>query len=78
VIGPAVLNVGGHRVGTVHTRVTFTYASGNLRGSGPTDYWVVPSSGLIVREQESVGVTQRGVHYSEDMDTTLSRLSPDR
>jgi hypothetical protein len=78
VIGPATVTVGGQRVSTLHTRVTFTYAAGNLRGSGPTDYWVVPSSGLIVRERESVGVTQGGIHYSETMDTTLTRLDPAR
>jgi len=78
VVGPATLMVGGHGVDTVHTRVTFIYTSGGLRGSSPTDYWVIPSSGLIVRERESVRVTQGGVHYSEDMDTTLGRLSPDR
>jgi hypothetical protein len=78
VIGPATVTVDRRRVATVHTRVTFTYTSGNLRGSSPTDYWVVPSSGLIVQERESVGVTQGGVHYSEAMDTTLTRLDPDR
>lgn len=77
-LGPATVTVGGTTVSTEHTRVTFTYREGALRGTSPTDFWIVPSSGLIVREHESVGVTQGGVHYSEDMDTTLSRLSPDR
>jgi len=36
----------------------------------------VPSSGLIVRERETVGVTQSGVRYSENMETTLSVLHP--
>ena len=62
----------------MHTRITLHYMGGALRGTNPTDFWVVPSSGLIVRERESVGVDQGGVHYSEDMDTTLARLSPQR
>jgi len=77
-LGPATVAVGGRAVGTVHTRITLHYMGGALRGTNPTDFWVVPSSGLIVRERESVGVDQGGVHYSEDMDTTLARLSPQR
>ena len=45
-------------------------------GTNPTDFWIVPSSGLIVREKETVGVTQGGVRYSENMETTLTGLSP--
>jgi hypothetical protein len=29
-----------------------------------------------VREKESVGVTQSGVRYNENMETTLTALSP--
>jgi hypothetical protein len=77
-LGPATVTVGGRLVQTMHTRVTLGYGGGALRGTNPTDFWVVPSSGLIVRERETVGVDQGGVHYSEAMDTTLARLSPDR
>ena len=77
-LGSVTVSVDGRRVQTVHTRVTLVYARGALRGINPTDFWLVPSTGLIVREKESVGVDQSGVHYSEDMDTTLARLSPDR
>jgi hypothetical protein len=77
-LGPATVSVGGQRVLTMHTQVTLVYGGGALRGTNPTDFWVVPSSGLIVREKETVGVDQGGVHYSEVMDTTLARLSPDR
>ncbi len=38
----------------------------------------MPSSGLIVRERETVGVTQSGVHYTENMETTLTALHPAR
>ena len=77
-LGPATVTVGGRLVQAMHTRVTLVYGGGALRGTNPTDFWVVPSSGLIVRERETVGVDQGGVHYSEAMDTTLARLSPDR
>ena len=77
-LGPVTISVGGRRVQTMHTRVTLVYRGGALRGTNPTDFWVVPSTGLIVREKESVGVDQGGVHYSEAMDTTLARLRPDR
>jgi hypothetical protein len=78
-LGRATVSVGGTSVSAEHTRVTFVYGHGALRGTSPTDFWIVPDSGLIVREHESVGVTQGGVHYSEDMDTTLrGGLSPDR
>ena len=77
-LGPVTISVGGRSVQTMHTRVTLVYSGGALRGSNPTDFWVVPSTGLIVREKESVGVDQGGVHYSEAMDTTLARLRPDR
>jgi hypothetical protein len=76
-LGPATVSVGGRLVSTEHTRLTFTYA-GDLRGTNPTDFWVVPSTGLIVREQEAVGVTQGGVGYSETMLATLTRLGPVR
>ncbi len=77
VLGPAAVTVGGRAVAVEHTRVTLRYA-GSVQGANPTDYWIVPDSGLIVRERESVGVTQGGVHYSETMDATLTGLEPAR
>jgi hypothetical protein len=77
VLGPATLTVGGATVGVEHTRLTFTYRGG-AQGSNPIDFWVVPSTGLIVREKEMVSVTQSGVHYSENMDAVLTGLVPAR
>ena len=77
VLGPATLAVGGHTVGVVHTRFALTF-DGTEHGTNPTDFWIVPTSGLIVREQESVGMSQGGVHYSEDMDAVLAGLDPAR
>ena len=67
--------VGGHTVSVEHTRVTLTFMGGE-HGTNPTDYWFVPGNGLIVRERETVGVTQGGVRYSENMEATLTGLTP--
>ena len=56
-LGPATMVVGGHAVSVEHTRVTLTFI-GSENGTNPTDFWFVPGNGLIVRERESVGVTQ--------------------
>ena len=71
----STMDVGGHAVTVEHTRLTLTF-TGTERGTNPTDFWVVPSTGLIVRERETVGVTQGGVRYDESMDATLTRLDP--
>ena len=69
--------VGGQAVSVMHTRLMLTF-TGTEHGTNPTDFWIVPSSGLIVREQETVGVTQGSVHYSENMEATLTGLDPAR
>jgi hypothetical protein len=76
-LGAATMVVGGHTVSVEHTRFTLTF-TGTEQGSNPTDFWIVPSTGLIVREQETVGVTQGGVRYDETVDATLTRLTPSR
>jgi hypothetical protein len=77
VLGPATVVVGGQRVAVEHTRFTLSFDA-TERGTNPTDFWIVPSTGLIVREQETVGVTQSGVRYSETMDAVLTGLHPAR
>jgi hypothetical protein len=76
-LGAATVMVGGHDVSVVHTRLTLSF-TGIDGGTNPTDFWIVPSSGLIVREHETVGVTQGGVRYSENMDAVLTGLNPAR
>jgi hypothetical protein len=76
-LGPATMVVGGHEVSVEHTRLTFTF-TGIDGGTNPTDFWIIPSSGLIVREHETVGVTQGGVRYTESMDAMLTGLDPAR
>ena len=76
-LGPSTMVVGGRAVSVEHTRLLFTFA-GNQHGTNPTDFWIVPSTGLIVRELETVAMTQSGVHYTENMETTLTALTPAR
>jgi hypothetical protein len=77
VLGPVTMAVGGRTVWVVHTRFTLTF-DGTEHGTNPTDFWIVPTSGLIVRERELVGMSQGGVRYSEDMDAVLARFDPAR
>jgi hypothetical protein len=74
-LGPSTITVGGHRVPVMHARLMLTF-TGSEHGTNPIDFWVVPGSGLIVREKETVAVTQSGVRYNENMEATLSSLSP--
>jgi hypothetical protein len=76
-LGLSSMQVDGHPVTVEHTRVSFTF-DGTDRGTNPTDFWIVPANGLIVREHETVAVDQGGVDYNESMETTLTGLSPVR
>ena len=77
VLGRSAVTVGDRTVTVEHTRIMLSF-DGSEDGTNPTDYWVVPSTGLIVREKEEVGVTSGGVRYSENMVATLSGLTPAR
>ncbi len=74
-VGPATLSVGGQSVHVEHVRIELTFA-GAQQGTNPTDFWLVPGTGLVVREQEQVSVTSGGVHYSETMQAALDSLRP--
>jgi hypothetical protein len=76
-LGPATMAVGGQRVSVEHTRLTMTF-TGAEHGTSPTDYWVVPATGLIVREHEQVAMASGSVQYHETMDATLTSLDPAR
>ena len=78
VLGWSTIAVHG-RPPALHTRITLTFR-GDEHGSNPTDYWVSPTTGLILREQEAVDLSQRtgplgAVHYREQMAITLTSLS---
>ncbi len=74
-LGSSTMTVAGQAVDVDHVRVDLRY-EGTQSGTNPTDFWVVPSTGMIVRERELVSVDEGGVHYSESMDTVLTGLSP--
>jgi hypothetical protein len=74
-LGQSTMTVAGHSVTVEHTRFTLNF-DGSQAGTNPTDFWIVPSTGLIVREKEEVAVTSGGVHYSENMVSTLRSLNP--
>jgi hypothetical protein len=74
-LGQSTMTISGHSVTVEHTRLTLTF-DGSQAGTNPTDFWIVPTSGLIVQEKEQVSITSGGVHYSEDMVSTLRSLSP--
>ena len=76
-LGMTTIKVGGHPVTVEHTCFSLTFA-GAKRGTNPTDFWIVPGNGLIVRERETVAVNQGSVRYNETMETTLTALSPSR
>jgi hypothetical protein len=76
-LGLTTIDVDGTRQAVEHTRLTLTF-KGQEHGTNPTDYWVSPATGLILREKETVTMTQSGVHYLETMDTTLTSLTPAR
>ena len=76
------MTVDGRALPALHTRIN-TFVSGNASGTDPTDYWVVPQTGLILRQREVVSVSQSvgplgSVHYSEAMAITMSTLVPVR
>jgi hypothetical protein len=74
-VGPATLDVRGQPIAVEHVRLTLSF-NGAQQGTNPTDYWIVASTGLIVREKEQVVVTSGGVRYNESMETVLTSLQP--
>ena len=82
VIGRSSVMVGSQSVPTVHTRLTFTFGGGEV-GTNPTDYWLSPSTGVVVRESETVRIAQSvgplgSVQYSERMAIALATFTPER
>ena len=82
VIGATTISVGDQTVPALHTQIN-TAVSGNASGTDPTDYWVAPKTGLILRQREEVSVSQAvgplgSVHYTEQMAITMSSLVPVR
>lgn len=76
-LGPATVRVGGREVPTERVRLT-VMLKGTATGTNPTEYWIVPADGLIVRERETVDVVQDGVRYSQTSDSVLTSVNPAR
>jgi hypothetical protein len=74
-LGPAALTVGGRHVTTQRVRLTVNLA-GTATGTNPTEYWLDPANGLIVRELETVNVVQDGVRFTQSSDSRLTHLMP--
>lgn len=82
VVGSSSVTVGGRRVPAVHTRVTLHF-TGKTKGTNPNNYWVTPRDGLILRQQETVDVSEQAgplgaVRYGEQMAIVLQSRSPVR
>jgi len=82
VLGASSVDVGGRAEPALHTRLTLVF-SGSETGTNPADYWVSLQNGLILREQETVDVSQEAgplgsVRYTEQMAITLSSVTPVR
>jgi hypothetical protein len=82
VMGLGSLDVGGRRVAALHTHIDLSF-SGAQSGPNPNDFWVSPATGLILRQHETVNVTQQAgplgsVRYREQMTIALSSMAPAR
>jgi hypothetical protein len=82
VLGTSSVDVGGHEVPALHTNLTLSF-SGSESGTNPNDYWVSLEDGMILRQSETVDVSQRtgplgSVRYTEQMAITLNSLTPAR
>ena len=82
VIGASSVDIGGHAEPALHVRLTLVF-SGSETGTNPADYWVSLKDGMILREHETVDVSQvvgplGSVRYAEQMTITLSSLTPIR
>jgi hypothetical protein len=80
VIGFTSVKVGGQNVPALHTRLTLSF-SGSQSGTNPNDYWVSLKDGIILRQRETVAVSQAAgplgsVHYGEQMAIALTSLTP--
>lgn len=79
-LGTVPVSVGGRTVRALHTRVTLDYHGAQV-GTSPTDYWVSSTDRVILRQTETVAVSQKAgplgaVDYDEAMRVSLLSLTP--
>jgi len=82
VMGPSSVDVGGNEVPALHVRLTLFF-SGAESGTNPNDYWLSLQNGLVLRQRETVDVSQKAgplgsVRYTEQMAITLASVAPIR
>jgi hypothetical protein len=82
VLGQGSVNVGDAKVPALHTEIDLSFA-GAQSGQNPNDIWVSPATGLILRQSETVNVTQQAgplgsVRYQEHMAIALTSMVPVR
>lgn len=82
VVGPSSVDVGDRELPALHTRLTLGF-SGGESGTNPNDYWLSDGDALVLRQRESVDLSQDAgplgsVHYGETMAIGLRSLEPVR
>jgi hypothetical protein len=82
IVGMSSVRVGRRSVPALHTRLTLSF-SGSELGANPTDYWISPQDGLILRQRETVDVAQQAgplgaVRFTERMAIALASVTPAR
>ncbi len=82
VVGRASVDVGGRQMPALHTRLTLRFI-GTESGTNPNDYWLSASDGLVLRQRETVDLSQSAgplgsVHYQETMAIELRSAQPVR
>ncbi len=80
VVGSSSVKIHGQTTPAIHTRLKLSF-SGAESGANPNDYWVSPSSGLILRQREEADISQTAgplgsVRYTEQMDIVLASTIP--
>jgi type II secretory pathway pseudopilin PulG len=82
IMSPSLVDVGKTSIPAAHVRIVFSF-SGSESGLNPNDYWVSAHNGLVLRQSETVNVSQKAgplgsVHYAETMAISLKATSPTR
>jgi hypothetical protein len=82
VIGSSWVDVGRSREPAVHVRLSLNF-SGSETGTNPNDYWVSLNDGLILRQHETVDISEKAgplgsVRYTEQMAIMLASTVPER
>ena len=82
IVGLSSITVSHHKVPALHTRLTLSF-SGSESGNNPNNYWISLQNGLILRQQETVAVSENAgplgsVRYTEQMAIALRSMVPIR